>query len=423
MADEKPPIPASIPLSADVVAHLAFMTAKIQELVSADLDSALPVVEQVLKSVEGTWPENPVKQHAVKAFQSTWCVLKAVKGIRSQGDYAQADRLFLDAVRGFEECGLAQLRDLAIGLGVYTRACLEFQKKNFGKGVELLASVRDYLQRAGQYGSRFELQIDQMQPDTFFAASVLALLDLDYDSFGVLVHKAAQAAERYAASHCQAGSADADFFRGLAEYHLAYHTFHVNLASFRKLDLDSLPSEDDLVAHAKAASELFEKGDMGNAVHRQLNEVSHAMESLQRAISRGSKQLKGALGHSLRTSLLDLSSVKQLVRESQSHFTKAGADWISLVRTCEELLRLFENAERLVRPRKRDFGAFSGVVSCGLFLVLLVAVSLLDHFAHLHLGPFVVPLCAGLALAGGFGYGAARFKWLIFGARGGAASN
>lgn len=423
MAGESSTTPAQVPLPPAVVAHLAFLNSKILELLSAGLESSLPLTEKLLRSIEETWQESPAKQHALLAFRSTWSLIKATKAIKTLGDFAEADRLYHDAVQGFAESALPQLRDLALGLGVYCGAVIEFQKRNFGKGIDLLVQVRAYLRRAGQYGSQFEVLVDQMEPDTFFAAAVRALLDLDYDSFGILAHNAAQSSERYATAHCCDGSTDAYYFKALAEYYLAYHAFQMDLRLFRRLELDSLSSEDNLVVHAKAALGLIEKTDMSSATHRQLREVCLAMDAMQRAIARASERLKAALGQSLRTSRLDLSSAKQLVRESQGHFTQAGTEWVSMVRICDDLQRQLENAERLVLPRKRDFGAFSGVVSCGLFLALVAAVSLLDRFTHVHISLGVVPLILGLSLVGGFGYGAIRFKWLIFGARGGRASS
>jgi hypothetical protein len=85
----------------------------------------------------------------------------------------------------------------------------------------------------------------------------------------------------------------------------------------------------------------------------------------------------------------------------------------------DDLLARITHVTALYRPKPRDFGLFAGVIACVSFIVLLAAIGLANRLFSLKLeGSSLVVYSAVLALIAGFGYGAVRFKGLLFGAKG-----
>lgn len=142
-----------------------------------DILNAKPVVEGKLRQLG---PETDADPHPVlrSALQSLWKFLEAVTIVRSAGDLNQASELFQASAEGFGTVGFDELRDLCVGMGVYTIAVVQLQAMNIGQAMDVMAKVKDYLRSAGQYGSAFEPLIDHMQPDAFFVGGGESLDEL-----------------------------------------------------------------------------------------------------------------------------------------------------------------------------------------------------------------------------------------------------
>ena len=75
------------------------------------------------------------------------------------------------------------------------------------------------------------------------------------------------------------------------------------------------------------------------------------------------------------------------------------------------LLAQTDKFERLARPSRKDFGVFSGLISCGLFVPIFLIVFWARNRFNLTVGAETLLWpCLGLALIGGFGFGAIKFK-------------
>jgi hypothetical protein len=387
--------------------------ARLLSVVPAD---ALRLVEGHLGEIERTCPEGPVRQSALTTLKSLWSLLKGTELVRTQADFVEASRLFVMAVNGFSETKLYQLRDLSVGLGVYVAAVVQMQRKNIGQANDLLVQVREYLRKAGQFASGFESLIDHIQPDAYVVAGASALADLDFDTARTLFDRAAQSAEYVATTYYSDGAPLMFTWQGLSKTYRALYAFSLNLTYLHQLDCDMIRDEESLAAEAKAASELLSKGDTENVIFRNLVHAAHALELMLRATSRLAKVQSLILKSSLKSVRPELVEVKRLIHDAGDCFSLAGTQWVAYLRISNQLTRFVDNLDRLARPSRRDFGVYSGLVSGAVFVILLAVCGLVNLLFKLGLsGDVIFSSCLALAVIGGFGYGAIRFKDLLFG--------
>jgi len=110
-----------------------------------------------------------------------------------------------------------------------------------------------------------------------------------------------------------------------------------------------------------------------------------------------------------------LEPLKKKIRKASDLFSKAGDEAVVYVRMCDQLYNSVNNLERISKPNKKDFGIFSGLVSCALFLPLFLIISWANWFFKIGLeARTIITSSIVLALIGAFGFGALKFKSLIF---------
>lgn len=386
------------------------MTQLVEE-VFASVEDAQPIVEKKLQELGATGNPSPALK---TALQSLWNYFEAIRVIRSEGDFARASGLLQSSAEGFNEVGRGELRDLSVGMGVYVTAVVELQAMNIGQGLELLAKVKEYLQSAGQYGGIFEPLIDQMQPDALFLAGVKAAMSLDHANAKILFDEASQAAERVSSKYYEEGQPLYYTFRGLGHFHKAYGTFFRATNEFSRFEYDKIAGQ-DLVDDAIQARDLLRKGDTDNAVVRNVLHLSEALIQLLEMLSESSKLMLTVLRSTFKPDLRTLARLRKKVQAARDSVSLAGPQAVGLVRYCDQLVEQIDNLERLAKPSKKDFGIFSGIVACVLFLPLFLVVSWANSIFNTGLeAPTLITTCVILALIGGFGFGAVKFKDLIF---------
>jgi hypothetical protein len=395
----------------------ALVTQIIDDVFRIDLKEAVHVVEDKLKRLS--------RQEVGEAFdclqvalQSLWRFFEALMLVRGQADWAKAHELLLSAAKGFDSIGRAELRDLSIGMGTYSEAIIELQKFNISQALDLIANVTKYLDSAGEFGSKFKPLIDHMGPDALFIAGVKALLELDFSNGKTLIEKASQSAEKVASDYYEEGSPMYNTFQGYARYYKAYYTYLRAGTDFNQFQFDGLIAQKDLVEDALQAKQLLSKGDLQNELTRAAAQISNALLDLLRAYSDLAQLMNNIFHSTFKPGPSALLHIKKRIAAASDSAAKAGTQAAPLVRACAQLSDGVNNLERLAKPSKKDFGAFSGLVASALFLPLFLVVSWSNATFSIGLNAkTLISSCLILALIGGFGFGALRFKSLIFPAR------
>jgi len=99
----------------------ALIAETVDEILDADFDEQLPLVERHLQALE--------RQEVGSAFetwkivlQSLWNYLEALRLIRKEGDFVKAQELFQSATKEFGKVGQGELKDLSVAFGLYSLA-------------------------------------------------------------------------------------------------------------------------------------------------------------------------------------------------------------------------------------------------------------------------------------------------------------
>jgi hypothetical protein len=143
--------------------------------------------------------------------------------------------------------------------------------------------------------------------------------------------------------------------------------------------------------------------------------LTDALESLLPLYAQLGQVMTNVLRATFKPDVKTLQPLRDRIAKAKEAIAKAGPTGIVLIRYCDGLSRQVDNLQRLAEPSKKDFGAFSGLVAAALFLPLFLAISWGNSLFNVGLGAVpIATTCLTVALIGGFGLGALKFRSLIF---------
>jgi hypothetical protein len=382
--------------------------ALVDAVLALPLADAQPVVAQHLQALA---PER--REQALGVFLiAFWSLTDGVRVVQSDGDYETGLARFRSALQGFEQLAMAPQRHLAQALSKYAEAVLAIRARNFAQTQVLMRECELGIQQAGPFGAQLQPLLDFMKPEQFFAGVPAALMNGDFDGARVLAVQAAEAWRRVERDYCEPGSIDAARQAGMADFALAYVDNADAQRALDRFDLDALSA---LAAHGhaqRAAAQLARVvGDKQIQLAHQLSLAYAAQMELMQGLG-------ARLGLSLRAALKPdvQGDLRTLARRAQAHAAAAGPDALGVLRNLEQLMQRIDNLERLARPRRSDFGLYAGLISAALFLPLFGVAAWVRKQYGLDIGGAqLFSSMLGLALIGGFGYGALRFRHFLFG--------
>jgi tetratricopeptide (TPR) repeat protein len=372
--------------------------------------------DQSLLQIEGFFqnslPQMPPERRSElqPLLEALWSYFKGIELLR-QGNFSETSGNFQEASKVFDHLGFYDLRDLSVGMGAYVTAVVMLQQLNVGQAMEYFAKVKSYLENAGKFRSRFQSMIDHMEPEALVTSGVQALMTLDLVNGKILLDKAAMASEKVAQKYYANDVQMANTFNGLAQYYRAIYVMVESLTQFNQFAFDRFQEKTNLTATAKSACDLLRKADLGNQNLKNVLTMAQGVEEMLESIQELAALMQKVFGAAFKTDLKALQNIRLNYEKARDHFSQAGPAAVALVRYCDQLSTQVNNLERLARPKKKDFGIFSGVISCVLFLpIFLLASWAKDRFGIELSGDSLLWTCVGLALIGGFGFGALKFK-------------
>jgi len=348
-------------------------------------------------------------------LKSLWNLCKSIRLIRTNSNFVESQNLLQAAAEGFDQAGQENLRDLSKGFCIYVEGFAEFQKMNVTQAVELFKKAKEFLQNAGKYSSQFEPVIDHQEPDILFAAVQNSLMTYDFATAKILTKQASQAAEKVANNYYHDGEPLYNTYLGLAYYYKAFYTFVQTINEFNHFEYDTLINERDLARDAIQAQEFLSKGDTESVLIKHEISISKAFVQLLELLKELAKLMQTVFRSTFKPNPKAFIALKQKIRTASNLVSEAGPSTTSFLRICDQLSNQINNLERYAKPNKKDFGVLSGIVSCVLFLPLFLVASWVNSVFEIGLGGLtLITSCLILSLIGGFGFGALRFKSLIF---------
>lgn len=232
----------------------------------------------------------------------------------------------------------------------------------------------------------------------------------DTPSARMLASRASDMSKKVAEKYYQPGTAEHFTFLGLAQFYVAFSSYFQSQIDLSNLDLDRLVSE-DLSVSAKEAERLLAQADLSNVHVQTVHHISKSLVELLEVTKGVATRMHLCFKAAFKPDLQGFQNLRNMTRRAIVHASHAGPQAIPLVRSCEGLLSRIQNLERLARPKKADFGIYSGLISAALFVPLLVVASWTNSTFGLEPDSTTFFLTiVGLALIGGFGFGAIRFK-------------
>ncbi len=398
-----------------VASSTALVEQTIDEVFDREPEEALPLVEQLLDQLTSHASGTVVDAGYRTVLETLWNFFNAIRVMRTEANAAESFNGFQAAVSGFDQLGRVELRDLSVGMGTYVSAIAELQKYNIGEAVSRFAKGKDYLKNAGKFGSKFETFIDFSEPDILFTSAVQALLVLDYATAKTLIDRATQASVLVANKYFAPSEPNYDFFLGMSLFYQAYYKCMRALNEFNQFEYDRLARDESLAREASDALPQLARGDVTNIIVQRLNYQAIGYKALLESIHELAAIMQKVFNSTFKTDLTALTKLRTKVQNANDSFSKVGPDAAPLVRFCTQLTNQINNLERLAKPSKKDFGALSGLVSCALFLPLFLIISWVNANSSVKLeGKAVIAAAMVMALIGGFGFGALKFKSLIF---------
>lgn len=350
------------------------------------------------------------------ALQSVWSYAHAMNGvITGSSTFEQAFELFQQAAEGFDSLRLENLRDLSIGFAIYSQAITDMRQMNISQAIDRLRSVEQYLEHAGKYSRKFKPLIDHMKPETLFASAVRPLQELDFATAGTLTEEAANAADYVADTYYDDDEMEKSVFRGYGHLYRAFYELFLSNRELQLYEFDRIAQNTKLVRKATRAREaLVAAKDFSEPVRIAAN-LSEILELLTEVVQGLAQIMKKVFESRITPERLELGELRQKLQRARDFASKAGPQGAVFIRFSEQLANQTKNLERLVRPTKKDFGIYSGLVAAGVFvLVLLVTAWTNSAFGLGLVAERLITTNLVLALIAGFGFGAVKFRNLIF---------
>ena len=382
----------------------------IEQVLEATFEDAQPLVARHLDALT---PEQGGSELEL-FLRSIWEHLEGIRVVKEEGKFDLAGKLEESAAAGFQQLGIYELESMSRSMSAYANAVIEVQRLNINRSLELFAATEDYLRKAGRFGRKFQPTIDHMKPEALFIGVIPALLAGDIDSATALTSQAFAASEKVVKTYYETNDPLHFTFLGLAYFYRAIYSYFQAQADLTKLELDKLESE-DLAASAREAERLLAQADLTNIQIQVAHHLAKALVDLLEVTKGIAAHIHLCFKATFKPDARGFADLRMMTRRAIENASRAGPQAVPVVRSCDDLLSRISNVERLARPRKTDFGIYSGLISARLFLPLLVIASWARSAFGFELdGKTFFLAIVGIALVGGFGFGALRFKNFLF---------
>ncbi len=348
-------------------------------------------------------------------LQSAWFLGTAFEEVATAQINAETIKKFEKAVHGFKQIELLYPADLGIGMLLYAKGLLDIREGNIPLAIQTFQEAEEHLDNAGKFSQDFKPILDAIRPMTIFVSSYSALKEQNFSKAKAIIGEASNAAEKYSSKYCEENTDPYFIFKAMPHLFRSLLNFHISNNALSLYEYDKILNDVDLFNDCQKASDLLSSVKVFNEGTDLLVGLSEILSNFVPVIRTQASIMKKIFCSNITKDLSELSEQYMKLRKIGDISAKTGPTGEPFIMTSENMITQLKNIERLTRPKKRDFGVFSGLLTTlvfsGLFLVTLCA----NSFWKLGVNPErLAGICVGLALIAGFGYGALRFRSMFF---------
>ena len=383
----------------------------IEEILDVDITDSQPIVAHYLQ-VLGSEHEGSELELLLKSF---WNYSEALRLVAEEGNFLQSIESAEAAANGFNQIGFEELESTSRAFSAYAYAITELHKLNVGRYLELHSDLEEYLRKAGRFGLKLQPMIDHLKPEAEFVSGIQALQLSDSSTAKTLINQAAEGSVRLADKYYEKGTQLHFTFLGLGKMYTSFLTYFIAQQDLTNLELDSSNLSSEIIETAKEAEKLLSQADLDHFNVRIAYQLSRAITELTEVTTLLRIELHRCLQSTFKPDRTDFLALLEKTRQAMEYLSNAGPNATPLIRMCDQLLVRIKNLQRLSKPNKKDFGVYSGLISCALFVPLFIISSYATHsFGFQVDAKILLSTTFGLALIGGFGFGATKFRHFIF---------
>ncbi len=287
----------------------------------------------------------------------------------------EAFQLFSTASANLERLGITELFQVASAFSVYAEAIVNLQQLNLGKTQELFSTAKVRLRQASRYGKRFEIIIDQMEPEALLIAMLEAVNQLDFQKAKVFSIQSFKAAERVAFDYYTEKDPEFHVFRGMGYLHRALYTFSQSFYDFNLFKYSDLAGRADLADDALKAVECYTRSGLNDAVVRHNHTIATAIAASLKVLSRLAEYMDGIFFAPPGKKAANTAILKELKLSAQRAADLAyegGARSIPLARSVEILKHQIESLDSILNRPATSRPVPVNSISSGAATVFLV---------------------------------------------------
>lgn len=248
-----------------------------------------------------------------------------------------------------------------------------------------------------------------LQPTILFAASQSVLPSKGLSAALPLVDRAARLSENAARSYFLDNADQHAYLMGQAAYYRSVSNWWKFRDALKRFAFHEIPDPDDIAEYTCHAVEML--SELPHLTHARLTrEAAEVVRTLLESVA----GLAAVLRNALETSLggKDTAALRRLRDACRAAHRDAPSPYFAA--SCESMALELSNVMQMHRPKITDFGVYSGLISCAVFVGLFAVILAANQVSGSALPiKWLMGVAVPLSLVAGFGYGAPKFRSLF----------
>lgn len=383
----------------------------IGDIITSPPDTAINIVQEALQDVDNSTEDGRYLEFVLKAL---WNYVQANLYLQTKANFEQANRLFSKAAEGFKELGIEGLEQLSIGMAIYAEAIINLQAGNLTRGIELIEGLKKSFEKAGEYSNQFEAIVDLSEPDILFLTALSNSNQMKYSEAKQMFNRSYEKYIEVAKKYFEEDEDNYYLFTGLGYTSLGMCNYSEASRCLSGYEFDTIIKSDTITEEMETGIAYLERIENHSAITKSVLNMIKAHLLMLEVTQEVALILNNILTSTFKYDFSITESLKNKI-EQANDYAAGVLEGEIIIKSNKLMLERIRNIERHAKPKKKDFGVFSGAVSCVSFMLLFMLLSWANStFAMDIEGRYLYSTSMFFSLIVGFGFGALRFKSVLF---------